>query len=116
MYDLLRTRFLQGFSTQAYPYADATLPPGYNGRPKLDATRCPDGCQACVEACPTDALSVLPTLALDLGRCVFCSDCVAACPAGAVTFSNDFRMAGTSRDGLVIHADEAPRVEALDAA
>ena len=36
-------------------------------------------------------------------RCVFCSDCVTACPEGAVRYSNDFRMAGTSREGLVIH-------------
>jgi Ni,Fe-hydrogenase III small subunit/ferredoxin len=116
MYELLRTRFQQGFRTQAYPWADATLPEGYNGRPELDASRCPDGCRACVEACPTDAIRTLPVLGLDLGRCVFCSDCVSACPEGAIAHSNDFRMAGTSRVGLIVHADEAPRVEALDAA
>src|SRR3954470_9382241 len=116
MYQLLRSRIQQGFRTQSYPDADATLPEGYNGRPKLDASRCSDGCRACVEACPTDAIRALPVLELDLGRCVFCSECVAACPAGAVVFSNDFRMAGTSRDGLIIHADEAPKVQALDAA
>jgi Ni,Fe-hydrogenase III small subunit/ferredoxin len=116
MYELLRTRFQQGFWTQKYPDADATLPEGYNGRPGLDASRCPDECQACIEACPTDAIRALPVLGVDLGRCVFCSDCVSACPEGAIAYTNDFRMSGTSRDGLIIHGDEAPRVEALDAA
>ncbi|MEA2633053.1 MAG: hypothetical protein QOE66_3272, partial [Chloroflexota bacterium] len=41
MYELLRTRFQQGFWTQKYPWADAKLPEGYNGRPELDAARCP---------------------------------------------------------------------------
>src|SRR3954469_21536547 len=108
MFELLRTRFQQGFRTQEYPRADATLPEGYNGRPELDAARCPVDCQACVEACPTDAIRTSPALELDLGRCVFCSDCVTACPEGAVRFGNDSRMSGTARDGLVIHADEAP--------
>src|SRR4051812_36821080 len=98
MFELFRSRFQQGFSTQAYPNADAHLPEGYNGRPKLDGARCKEGCQACVEACPTEAISTIPSLALDLGRCVFCSDCVTACPEEAVHFSNDFRMSGTSRD------------------
>jgi Ni,Fe-hydrogenase III small subunit/ferredoxin len=116
MYDLLRTRLQQGFRTQEYPNGEASLPEGYNGRPRLDASRCPEGCQACVEACPTDAIRTLPVLGLDLGRCVFCSDCDAACPEGAVQYTNDFRMAGTTREGLVIHGDEAPRVAALEVA
>jgi Ni,Fe-hydrogenase III small subunit/ferredoxin len=116
MFELLRSRFQQGSWTQKYPDADATLPEGYNGRPRLDASRCPAGCEACVEACPTDAIRVLPVLELDLGRCVFCSDCVGACPEGAIAYTNDFRMSGTSRDGLIIHADEAPRVQSLGAA
>jgi Ni,Fe-hydrogenase III small subunit/formate hydrogenlyase subunit 6/NADH:ubiquinone oxidoreductase subunit I len=116
MYELLRTRFQQGFWTQGYPRVEATLPQEYNGRPRLDAARCPEGCQACALACPTDAITTAPALALDLGRCVFCSDCLSSCPAGAIQYTNDFRMAGTSREGLVIHADEAPRVEALGVA
>jgi Ni,Fe-hydrogenase III small subunit/ferredoxin len=116
MYELLRTRFQQGYWTQGYPRAEARLPQEYNGRPRLDASRCPEGCKVCAETCPTDAIRALPVLELDLGRCVFCSDCVAACPEGAITHTNDFRMAGTARAGLIIQGDEAPRVEALGAA
>ena len=39
--------------------------------------KCPDGCRACAEACPTDAIAVDGGgLRLDLGRCLFCTDCV----------------------------------------
>ena len=32
-------------------------------------------------------------LALDLGRCLFCTDCTQACPEGAIEFTRDYRLA-----------------------
>jgi Ni,Fe-hydrogenase III small subunit len=37
---------------------------------------------------------------LDLGRCLFCAACVEACPTGAVTHSGDPRMAASRREDL----------------
>ena len=44
-------------------------------------------CSACVDACPTGALSAGPDGALELAAadCTGCAGCAAACPAGAIT-------------------------------
>ena len=77
----------------------ASTPARFRGKPKLDSARCPDGCAVCVGVCPTEAISASP-LTIDLGSCVFCPLCVEACPEGAITYTNDYRMAATSRHGL----------------
>ena len=79
----------------------ATTPARFRGKPHLNAALCPDGCSICVDACPTQAISALP-LTIDLGACVFCPVCVEACPEGAITYTNDYRMAATSREGLLL--------------
>jgi len=53
-------------------------------------------------------------MALDLGRCLFCTDCIAACPAGAIAFSGDFRLAVRARQDLVLSHETLHRAEALD--
>jgi Ni,Fe-hydrogenase III small subunit/NAD-dependent dihydropyrimidine dehydrogenase PreA subunit len=81
--------------------ASASTPARFRGKPKIDSSRCVDGCTACVEACPTGAISANP-LTIDLGACVFCPICTEACPEGAITYTNDYKMAATSRDGLLL--------------
>ena len=69
-------RLKQGHRTIAYPAQEPTLPDRFRGLPAIDASKCPDGCQTCIEACPTDALAATATgLSLDLGRCPFCTAC-----------------------------------------
>jgi len=103
MLKMLIERFKQGHRTAAYPAEPPSLPDRFRGHPRLDATRCPDGCRACVEACPTDAARVDDRgLALDLGRCLFCNECASACPEGAIVFGADHAMAARARDGLVV--------------
>jgi Ni,Fe-hydrogenase III small subunit/NAD-dependent dihydropyrimidine dehydrogenase PreA subunit len=80
--------------------AAVRLPERFRGKPKIDSSRCVDGCSACVEACPTGAISLSP-LTIDLGACVFCPLCTEACPEGAITYTNDYKMAATSREGLL---------------
>ena len=77
----------------------ASIPARFRGKPKLDSARCPDGCEVCVGVCPTEAISATP-LTIDLGSCVFCPLCVEACPEGAISYTNDYRMVATSRQGL----------------
>jgi Ni,Fe-hydrogenase III small subunit/NAD-dependent dihydropyrimidine dehydrogenase PreA subunit len=80
--------------------AAATLPERFRGKPKIDSSRCPEGCSKCVDACPTRAISLNP-LSIDLGACVFCPLCIESCPEGAITYTNDYKMAATSREGLL---------------
>jgi Ni,Fe-hydrogenase III small subunit/NAD-dependent dihydropyrimidine dehydrogenase PreA subunit len=92
------------------------LPDRFRGRPTLHADRCPPGCRACADACPTNAISVEPRLALDLGRCLFCRECVDACPEGAIELTSEFRLATRTRDDLVLgsNGEELRLARALD--
>lgn len=117
MLKILAARIQQGCRTLRFPDGAAQLPDRFRGRPTIDASRCPDGCHACVEACPTQAMEVRnEQVQLDLGRCLFCQDCVTACPEGALRYTPDYRMASTQRGDLALHRDEIPRVQALEAA
>ncbi len=77
----------------------ASLPKNFRGKLEIDATRCPEDCSVCVEVCPTRAISLNP-LTIDLGACLFCPICTEACPEGAIIYTNDYKMAATSREGL----------------
>jgi Ni,Fe-hydrogenase III small subunit/NAD-dependent dihydropyrimidine dehydrogenase PreA subunit len=91
--------------------ATANLPENFRGKPRLDAARCVQGCSACVEVCPTGAISLNP-LTLDLGACIFCPLCTEACPEGAISYTNNYKMAATSRDALRLR--EGSRISPKD--
>ncbi len=117
MFSIIRERLRQGMRTIAFPKSVPALPDRFLGLPVLDDSKCPDGCRACIEACPTDAIAHdAAGLALDMGRCLFCNDCVRACPHdGAIHFSQDHRLASRRRDDLIVRSREERRlVEPLD--
>lgn len=114
MLKFLLARLKQGHRTAPFPDEEPRLPDRFRGLPVVDATKCPDGCRACVEACPTDALSADgKQLALDLGRCLFCSDCTQACPEGAIATSTEYRLAARTRPDLVVRGATEIKMEAL---
>jgi len=115
IFELGRTRWRQGRRTLRFPAERVALPARFRGRPALDAARCRDGCRACLEACPTQAISADP-LRVDLGACLFCPGCEEACPEGAITYTQDHRLAARSRQDLVVTGEEARPAAALDAA
>ena len=117
MSGLLRTRLLMGHQTIAYPDGPARFPDRFRGRPALRPERCVEGCRSCGDVCPTEAIGGLADgpLSLDTGACLFCGLCAEACPEGAVTFTRDFRLAGRTRDALVLRGDLPQLAGALDA-
>jgi Ni,Fe-hydrogenase III small subunit/NAD-dependent dihydropyrimidine dehydrogenase PreA subunit len=108
-------RFKQGHRTVSYPDVPPTLPDRFRGAPSLSPERCPEGCQSCVEACPTDAITAGENgLRLDMGRCLFCTDCASACPEGAITFTKEYRIGARHRHDLVVSRDFEAKQQALD--
>ena len=108
MISIIRERLRQGRRTIAYPAGDPPpLPDRFRGLPVLDESRCPEGCRACIEACPTDAVARdSQGLRLDLGRCLFCTDCAEACPEAAIRYTQDYRLAVRTRDDLVLRSGQ----------
>lgn len=94
---------------------DATIPSAFRGKPEIDASRCEEGCTACLDVCPTGAISRDP-LTIDLGACVFCPQCAAVCPQNAIKYTNNYRMAAVSREGLRLGGAEDISPEACSAA
>jgi Ni,Fe-hydrogenase III small subunit/NAD-dependent dihydropyrimidine dehydrogenase PreA subunit len=109
-------RLQQGHRTMPYPAQEPILPDRFRGLPAVDPSKCPDGCRACAEACPTNAIAVTGAgVRLDLGRCLFCTDCVEACPEGAIRYSQDYRLATRQRDDLILEGQTLQLAEALEA-
>lgn len=108
-------RIRQKKRTVSYPRTTPALPDRFRGRPALDASRCPQGCRACAEACPTGAVFFEQERPVfDLGRCLFCPDCVKACPTGAMSFTTDHRLAARKREELIVRDGAFRLAEALD--
>jgi Ni,Fe-hydrogenase III small subunit/ferredoxin len=114
--DILKFRLAYGRQTVAFPEGPPRFPERFRGRPVVDASRCGDGCAACADVCPTEAIldAGEPSMRIDLGRCVFCGDCATACPPGVVTFSKDHRLAARTREDLHVSKDEPLLAAALD--
>ena len=115
MLKFLIARAQQGHRTVRFPDQAPTLPDRFRGFPIVDATKCTDGCRACIETCPTGALATDDGgLHVDLGRCLFCPDCTRACPEGAIVHSQEYRLAARTRDELLTDGPFVPRSRALD--
>jgi Ni,Fe-hydrogenase III small subunit/Pyruvate/2-oxoacid:ferredoxin oxidoreductase delta subunit len=110
----LLARLQQGHRTGAFPAAEPSLPERFRGRPTVDPSKCPVGCRDCVEACPTNAISLDGGVKIDLGRCLFCTDCVEACPQGAIMYTQDYKMSARRREDLVTDGRAYEAAKALD--
>ncbi len=106
MLDVFMARRMQGHRTMKYP--DGPLPElsaRFAGLPVVGQGICPPDCGRCADACPTNAVTCVPRLSVDLGKCLFCRECVSACQEGILTFSRDHRMAASRREDLIVGAE-----------
>ncbi|MBI3465740.1 MAG: NADH-quinone oxidoreductase subunit NuoB [Planctomycetes bacterium] len=133
MLKVLMARLQQGHRTSDYPAQQPTLPDRFRGLPVLDPTKCPDGCHACADACPTQAILIhdggkkdqppVPSderggvrrpsdesIAIDLGRCLFCSNCTDTCPEGAIQYTPEYRLATRTREDLILNSQAGAAV------
>src|SRR5437870_8878948 len=115
MFKTLLARARQGYRTAAFPAQEPSMPALFRGRPELSPEADPAALARCVELCPTGALSLSEAgPEIDLGRCIFCADCVADSPNGANTFTRDWRLGSSRREGLIVTGENRPKVDALD--
>jgi NADH-quinone oxidoreductase subunit I len=110
--------------TEQYPEDKDKYPPKprYHGRHQLnryaDGLEKCVGCELCAWACPADAIFVEGAgnteaerfspgerygrvYQINYLRCIGCGLCIEACPTRALTMTNEFEMADTTRDKLI---------------
>lgn len=108
--------------TEQYPEQEKTTAPRFHGRHQLN--RHPDGlekcigCELCAWACPADAIYVEGAdntdeeryspgerygrvYQINYARCILCGLCIEACPTRALTMTNEFELADSSRENLI---------------
>ena len=96
-----KIKVLRSHGIQYIPdLSDVTLSEEFRGRPVLTSTDDMSQVEAAANLCPTKAISVAP-FSLDLGKCLFCGEC-ALCAPKNIRFTNDFKMATTKREALII--------------
>lgn len=101
MFKSIKVRVSQG--SQFIPDPRQASPAGLRSRPVIGSDACAPDCEACVTACPAQAIRLDP-VQIDLGRCVVCGDCAPACPVAKLSFSGDVQLASTERAGLLLSA------------
>ncbi len=103
MLTIIRERMRQGHRTGKFPKVEPKLPERFRGLPQLAQNLTAQACTDAVASCPFSALSCSgDRLRLDLGRCLFCADCPAAAEHGVLTFRNDYRLAASRREELLL--------------
>ena len=111
--------FFKPTVTVRYPRETLKIPPRFRGHIELvrdEATGEPKCfvCKLCEKACPSDCITVegikpegarrktVTTYRLDFTKCSLCGSCVEACRDGAIRFSRDYNLAGTSKEEFIM--------------
>lgn len=100
MKDALKIRILQG-DPIIHDVRNAPFPQRYRGLPDIEDKLCIQGCNKCVEVCPTNAIKLNP-VRIDIGMCTFCPLCENICPENIIHFTNDNHTVSDRREKLLI--------------
>lgn len=99
MFTFIKKVIKTGAPTSSYPLEPIAVDKNFRGKPEHNPQQC-IGCAACVNACPSNALTVETDLAsgelawqFNLGRCIFCARCEEVCPTAAIRLSQEYELA-----------------------
>lgn len=109
---LTSLRVLMQHGTQYIKHLDRVeLCDEFRGRPVLSSAGLTQasGTELC-RMCPTGAIAFGQGLTLDMGKCLFCGECAVRYP-DHVRFTNDYRLASSTREGLVVTEESADEWE-----
>lgn len=100
--------FSPAFTTK-FPKEPCVVPERYRGKPEFDLDKC-IGCGACVNVCPTEALTMVDDLESDPPKrkitcrydtCIFCGNCAENCTTkDAIKLTNKWDLAGLDRNAM----------------
>jgi len=106
MFTFLKTALRGRVVTDSDPVHPLPVSSHFRGKPEHHSRQC-IGCAACVQACPSNALSVETDLSagllvwtFNLGRCIFCARCEEVCPTAAIRLSPDYELAVWDKSAL----------------
>ncbi len=96
--------------TTRFPAQPCQVPERYRGKPKFDENDC-IGCGACVNVCPTQALTMeddlkaekpTRTITLKYDTCIFCGNCADNCTTEkGISLSNEWDLATLDRNETI---------------
>jgi len=99
-----------GRFTTRFPAKPCVVPERYRGKPEFDLDTC-IGCGACVNVCPTEALTQMDDLETDPPKrkitlrydtCIFCGNCSDNCTTETgIALSNQWDLATLDREDTV---------------
>lgn len=99
MFTFIKKVIKTGTPTSRYPLEPMPVDKNFRGKPEHNPQQC-IGCAACVNACPSNALTVETDLKtgqlawqFNLGRCIFCGRCEEVCPTVAIRLSQEYELA-----------------------
>lgn len=87
---------------------NVTLTEEFRGFPLLTETEDKSDLERAAKLCPTGAITTEP-LTLDMGKCLFCGEC-ARCAKQNIRFTNNYRIAATRREDLIVKAGQTEPV------
>ena len=101
-----KVKILRSHGWQYIPdLKNVTLTEEFRGFPLLSETDDTADVERAAKICPTGAITAAP-LTLDMGRCLFCGEC-AKCAPRNIKFTNNYRMAATKREDLIVKAGQS---------
>ncbi len=81
MFTFIKKVIKTGTATSSYPLEPIAVDKNFRGKPEHNPQQC-IGCACCINACPSNPLTVETLLAtnelawqFNLGRCIFCGRC-----------------------------------------